>query len=83
MVNILEKGFNHVGLRLHFFDTFVWDVCVGFADLHRSSRQKIKTPLNLITLEELLSSVHRKKIILATTLKAGCTGDLRVSFFFT
>ncbi|WP_269780063.1 hypothetical protein [Lactobacillus helveticus] len=21
MVNILEKGFNHVGLRLHFFDT--------------------------------------------------------------
>ncbi|WP_329545183.1 hypothetical protein [Lactobacillus helveticus] len=45
--------------------------------------KKIKTPLNLITLEELLSSVHRKKIILATTLKAGCTGDLRVSFFFT
>ncbi|AGQ24083.1 hypothetical protein BDKNPLJD_00316 [Lactobacillus helveticus] len=42
MVNILEKGFNHVGLRLHFFDTFVWDVCVGFADLHRSSRQKNK-----------------------------------------
>ena len=56
-VNKLEKGFNHVGLRLHFFDAFVWDVCVGVADLHRSSRQKIKTPLNLITLEELLSNV--------------------------
>ena len=38
MVNKLEKGFNHVGLRLHFFDALVWDVCVGFADL----RQKIK-----------------------------------------
>ncbi|WP_239460939.1 hypothetical protein [Lactobacillus crispatus] len=57
MVNKLEKGFNHVGLRLHFFDAFVWDVCVGIADLHRSPRQKIKTPLNLITLEELLSNV--------------------------
>lgn len=42
MVNKLEKGFNHVGLRLHFFDAFVWDVCVGIADLHRSPRQKNK-----------------------------------------
>ena len=62
MVNILQKGFNHVGLREYFFDAFVRYVCVSSANLHRpSSRQKIKTPLNVITLEELLSSVHRKK----------------------
>ena len=60
MGNILQKGFNHVGLRRYFFNAFVWYVCASFANLHRPP-QKIKTPLNVITLEELLSSVHRKK----------------------
>ncbi|OYR98723.1 hypothetical protein CBF68_08395 [Lactobacillus taiwanensis] len=60
MVNILQKGFNHVGLRKYLFDDFVWYVFVSPANLHRPP-QKIKTPLNYITLEELLSSVQRKK----------------------
>ncbi len=60
MVNILQKGFNHVGLRKHLFDAFVWYVFVSSANLYRPP-QKIKTPLNIITLEELLSSVYRKK----------------------
>ena len=43
MVNILQKGFNHVGLREYFFDAFVRYVCVSSANLHRpSSRQKNK-----------------------------------------
>jgi len=50
MVNILQKRFNHVGLREHFFDAFVWYVLVSSADIHRPP-QKIKTPLNYITLD--------------------------------
>ena len=43
MVNILQKGFNHVGLREYFLNAFVRYVCVSSANLHRpSSRQKIK-----------------------------------------
>ncbi|EEJ71049.1 hypothetical protein HMPREF0548_1992 [Lactobacillus ultunensis DSM 16047] len=49
MVKILQKEFNYVGLRRHFFDAFVWDVPVSSADIHRPA-QKIKTPLNLLTL---------------------------------
>ena len=50
MVNILVKGFNHVGLRLHFFNAFVWDVRVSIANLHRQARQ-IKNAAQFITLE--------------------------------
>lgn len=56
MGNTLVKGFNHVGLRLHFFNAFVCDVCVSFANLHRSSPQ-IKNAAQFITLDELLSDV--------------------------
>ena len=35
MVNILQKGFNHVGLRKYFLNAFVWYVRVSFANLYR------------------------------------------------
>ena len=60
MVNTLMKGFNHVGLQLHFFNAFVRDVRASLANLHRPSRQ-IKNAAQLLTLAKLLSSVHRKK----------------------
>ena len=60
MGNTLMKGFNHVGLRLHFFNAFVCDVCASLANLHRQARQ-IKNAAQFITLEELLSSAYRKK----------------------
>ena len=47
-------------IRGHLVNAVVWYFYVSFANIYRSSRQKIKTPLNVITLEELLSSVHRK-----------------------
>ena len=56
MVNILVKGFNHVDLRLHFVNAFVWDVRVSIANLHRQARQ-IKNAAQLLTLDELLSVV--------------------------
>ncbi|EFQ46767.1 hypothetical protein LBGG_02112 [Lactobacillus gasseri MV-22] len=52
MVNILQKGFNHVGLRKYFLNAFVWYVRVSFANLYRPP-QKIKTPLYLHNFGEL------------------------------
>ncbi|GBG05176.1 hypothetical protein LrDSM24759_10900 [Lactobacillus rodentium] len=49
MGSTLVKGFNHVGLRLHFVNAFVCDVRVSFANLHRSPRQ-IKNAAQLLKL---------------------------------
>ncbi|MBT1276740.1 hypothetical protein LGADH_02060 [Lactobacillus paragasseri] len=55
MVNILQKGFNHVGLRKHLFDAFVWYICVSFANLYRPP-QKNKNAALPITLASYRAS---------------------------
>lgn len=50
MVNTLQKEFNHIDLQKDFFNAFVWYVFVSFANIYRSSQQKIKNAALPITL---------------------------------
>lgn len=50
MVKTNKEGFNHVSLRKHFFNAFVWDVCVSIANLYQT---QIKNAAQYITFGEV------------------------------